>query len=86
MLGHALLYQKKYAEAEPLLIQGYEGLKAGEDRIPWLLAGHLVASAGEAVCELYESWGRPEEAAAWRSKLKGPDAGHPLPAHPESRR
>jgi hypothetical protein len=67
MLGYILLGQKKYAEAEPLLIQGYEGLKARKGQIPSLLADYLVALAGEAVGELYEAWGRPEEAAAWRS-------------------
>jgi hypothetical protein len=34
LLGGALLGQKKYAEAEPLLVHGYEGLKAREARIP----------------------------------------------------
>src|SRR5262249_35784207 len=30
LLGGSLLGQKKYAEAEPLLLKGYEGLKARE--------------------------------------------------------
>lgn len=34
MLGAALLGQKKYAEAEPLLVQGYEGLRRQEAAIP----------------------------------------------------
>ena len=34
LLGDSLLGQKKYAEAEPLLLSGYEGLKAREARIP----------------------------------------------------
>ena len=34
MLGGALLGQKKYAEAEPLLLAGYEGMKARADKIP----------------------------------------------------
>ena len=34
MLGAALLAQKKYAEAEPLLLAGYEGLKEREAMIP----------------------------------------------------
>ncbi len=32
MLGGALLGQKKYAEAEPLLLKGYEGMKSGRSR------------------------------------------------------
>jgi len=32
MLGASLAKQKRYAEAEPLLVKGYEGLKsAGQD-------------------------------------------------------
>ena len=34
MLGGALLGQKKYAEAEPLLLAGYEGMKQREAKIP----------------------------------------------------
>ena len=33
-LGGALLGQKKYADAEPLLLKGYEGLKAREATLP----------------------------------------------------
>jgi hypothetical protein len=34
LLGGALLGQKKYADAEPLLLAGYEGLKQREKTIP----------------------------------------------------
>src|SRR5207244_4122323 len=34
MLGESLLGQKKYADAEPLLVKGYEGMKAREKTIP----------------------------------------------------
>ncbi len=34
MLGGCLLGQKKYAEAEPLLVAGYEGSMQREDQIP----------------------------------------------------
>ena len=34
MLGGALLGQKKYADAEPLLKAGYEGMKARAEKIP----------------------------------------------------
>jgi serine/threonine protein kinase/tetratricopeptide (TPR) repeat protein len=76
LLGDSLLEQKKYAEAEPWVIRGYEGLKAHEDRIPPLLAGHLIAGAWDAVNDLYEEWGRPEKAAEWRSKTTRPVGGH----------
>jgi hypothetical protein len=34
LLGGALLGQKKYVEAEPLLVKGYAGLKTREKTIP----------------------------------------------------
>jgi len=34
MLGGALLGQKNYADAEPLLLAGYEGMKQQEKTIP----------------------------------------------------
>ena len=34
LLGSALLGQKKYADAEPLLLAGYDGLKKDEKAIP----------------------------------------------------
>ena len=34
LLGEALLDQKKFAEAEPLLLSGYEGMKQREGTIP----------------------------------------------------
>ena len=33
-MGATLLGQKKYAEAEPLLLAGYEGMKQREAKIP----------------------------------------------------
>jgi eukaryotic-like serine/threonine-protein kinase len=33
-LGGALLGHKRYADAEPLLLKGYEGMKQREDKIP----------------------------------------------------
>jgi len=34
LLGGALLGQKKYAEAEPQLLKGYEGMKNRKNTIP----------------------------------------------------
>jgi serine/threonine protein kinase/Flp pilus assembly protein TadD len=77
VLGGALLGQAKYAEAEPLLVQGYEGLKAREARIPQFVKVILM-EAGERVVALYEAWGKPDQATAWRAKL--PPASAELPA------
>jgi eukaryotic-like serine/threonine-protein kinase len=67
-LGVALAGQKKYAEAEPLILAGSEGLKAREDQIPAPAKGRLT-EAGERVVQLYENMGKPEQAALWRTKL-----------------
>jgi hypothetical protein len=77
MLGDALLGQGKHADAEPILVAGYEGMKARERQIPRLLARHHVAEALGRVVSLYESWGKPEQASQWRSRLA--PAGHAMP-------
>jgi hypothetical protein len=64
-----LLGQKKYAEAEPLLIQGYHGLKERESNLPKGSRTPLK-DAGEPLVRLYEVWGKPEKAAEWRQKLE----------------
>ena len=79
LLGVALLGQQRYAEAEPVLIGGYEDLKAREGQIPPLLAGHIIAGTWDAVKDLYDEWGRPEKAAEWRAKTTRPVGGHPTP-------
>jgi tetratricopeptide (TPR) repeat protein len=68
LLGGALQGQRRYAEAEPLIVQGYEGLKAREGTIP-PLARPRLPEAAERVVRLYEAWGQPEQAAAWKAKL-----------------
>jgi hypothetical protein len=71
LLGSTLLGQKRYAEAESLLVQGYEGIKAREGQIS-PPDRYRVAEASERIVQLYEAWGRPEKAAQWRAKLAGP--------------
>ena len=63
--------QEKYAEAEPLLLSGYEGMKARESRIPASKKVRLT-EAGERIVRLYEAWGKPEEAETWRARLATP--------------
>jgi serine/threonine protein kinase len=68
VLGHALLDQGRYAEAEPLLVAGYEGLKAREAKIPAVSKTHLLDAAKEVV-SLYEAWAKPERARSWAAKV-----------------
>jgi tetratricopeptide (TPR) repeat protein len=63
-LGHCLATQRRYAEAEPLLIEGFEGLKraAGE-------AYPRTRQVERWLVDLYENWGRPARAASYRAAL-----------------
>jgi tetratricopeptide (TPR) repeat protein len=70
MLGGALLGQKKYVEAEPLLLQGYEGLKQHENQIAEGYKEIRLGEAAERIVRLYEATNQPKKAAQWREKLK----------------
>jgi hypothetical protein len=72
MLGAALLGQAHQAEAEPLIVPGYEGLKARESRISMPQRSRL-REAAERVIRLYEEWNKPDQATAWKAKLGMPD-------------
>ncbi|WP_422931536.1 tetratricopeptide repeat protein [Singulisphaera sp. PoT] len=72
-LGAALTGLGRYADAEPLIVKGYEGLKAREGEIPPLFTRHRLAMASERAVRLYEAWGQPAKAAEWRTKV-GPRA------------
>jgi tetratricopeptide (TPR) repeat protein len=67
MLGDTLLEQKKFAEAEPLLISGYEGMKQREANI----RDHhkLFSETLGYLIQLYEATNRPDQAAEWEHKL-----------------
>ncbi len=68
MLGAALWGQQKHVEAEPLLIQGYEGMKQRETSVPPEGKARLT-EALERLVALYEATGQKDKAAAWRKKL-----------------
>jgi tetratricopeptide (TPR) repeat protein len=72
LLGGALLGQGRHAEAEPLLVAGYEGMKAREARIPVPKRSRLLEAA-ERVVHLYEAWNQPEKATAWKARLGMPN-------------
>ena len=64
LLGSCLTGERRFDEAEPLLLAGYETLRAkrGNERQETLRAASgLVA--------LYEAWGKPDKAAEWQKKL-----------------
>jgi serine/threonine protein kinase/tetratricopeptide (TPR) repeat protein len=70
MLGGVLLEQKKYAEAEPLLLAGYGGLKKRESQIPPEVKGWVLGDALERLVRLYDALGNKDKAAEWRKNLE----------------
>jgi tetratricopeptide (TPR) repeat protein len=71
LLGATLLGQKKYAEAEPLLLSGYNGMKERQERIPASEKQRLNETLQHLV-QLYEATGKLEEAAKWKRELAAP--------------
>jgi tetratricopeptide (TPR) repeat protein len=69
MLGGSLVGQAKFAEAEPLLIAGYEGLKRRESSMP-PGARIRVPEALQRLVDLYTATGQTEKADEWRAKLE----------------
>src|SRR5262249_14818772 len=60
VLGAALLGQKKYADAEPLLLQGYGGMKQLEHGMPEGERRRALTDAVERVVRFYEVTEQPE--------------------------
>jgi tetratricopeptide (TPR) repeat protein/predicted Ser/Thr protein kinase len=69
LLGAALEGQGKYEAAEPLLLSGYQGLVEEQASIPRANRS-VIAQAGERIRRLYQDWGKPGEAAAWRGQAR----------------
>jgi tetratricopeptide (TPR) repeat protein len=69
MLGGSLEGQRKYTEAEPLLISGYKGVRQREAAIP-LAERRALPEARERIVQLYENWEKPEKASEWRQRLR----------------
>ena len=73
----SLLGQQKYADAEPLLLAGYQGMKRLEATVP-PQGKHRLREAADRLAELYAAAGQPEQAARWRAEsgeLSGPAPG-----------
>ena len=68
MLGDSLARQQKFVEAEPLVLAGYEGMKAREFTIPMAVQNRL-AEAGARLIVLYDAWGKKDKADEWRKRL-----------------
>lgn len=59
-LGASLAAQNRWREAEPLLLEGYDGLVAARG------AEHALSrEAAARLAELYRAWGRADDAGTW---------------------
>ena len=68
LLGAARMGRGEYTAAEPMVVLGYEGMKARAATIPAPSKARLDEAAGRVV-RLYEAWGKPEKATEWKNKL-----------------
>jgi tetratricopeptide (TPR) repeat protein len=68
LLGAALAGQRKYAEAEPLLLDGYQGLTEHEENMSaW--DRRFVRQALDRLVQFYTDWAQPDKAVAWKQRL-----------------
>jgi len=64
ILGESLTQQKKYAEAEPLLLAAYENLQQREGSFP---SGFLIETTGR-LAEFYAATGQTQKADEWEKR------------------
>ena len=70
LLGASLSGQRKYADAEPFLLQGYEGLVQRQASMPpYFNAPRRITESLERLVQLYDAWDKPAPAAEWKQKL-----------------
>jgi hypothetical protein len=73
-----LAWQTKLLEAEPLLVEGYSGMKAREAKIA-PAAQPRLAEAIRRLVDLYTAWEKPDEAANWQKVLDKAKAETAIP-------
>lgn len=69
LLGGALLGQKKYDEAAPLLLEGYQGMKQREKAIP-PQGRDRIPEALDRLIEFYTVTKKPDEAKKYKAERK----------------
>jgi L-fucose isomerase-like protein len=69
-LGASLAGQKKYADAEPLLLQSGRGLQQRQASLPpYLNAQRRIPESLERLVQLYDALDKPAQAAEWKKKF-----------------
>jgi serine/threonine protein kinase/tetratricopeptide (TPR) repeat protein len=80
-LGAALVGQKKHADAEPLLLKGYEGMNQREKLIPPQVKNQRLSGAVDRLVELYTAANKPDEVKKWQAeRAKYPAAKETKPS------
>jgi serine/threonine protein kinase/tetratricopeptide (TPR) repeat protein len=79
LLGEALTGEKKYADAEPLLLDGYQGMKKNQEQLSGNRARKL-AKAAQRLVALYTAWPKPDLAAQWRGTVDSINKSSPTTA------
>jgi tetratricopeptide (TPR) repeat protein len=71
MLGASLSAQRKFEEAEPLLISGYNGMGSGRPSTNANMTSRFTREqAGEAILQFYADWGKPEKRSEWAERIR----------------
>ncbi len=70
LLGASLAGQGRYAEAEPLVRSGSDGLTARQATIPPPVR-YRMFDARDRVAALYKAWGKTDEVRAWDGRVAG---------------
>lgn len=70
LLGATLAAQKRFDEAEPVLLAACEGMKQ-KQAVASALYRPKLRKAWQQLIAMYESWGKPDLAAERRAELPG---------------
>jgi tetratricopeptide (TPR) repeat protein len=68
MLGASLLGQRKFSDAEPLLISGYSGMHERRAAIPAFSRTDLE-EASQNLLALYSDWHKKDKLTEWRARI-----------------
>jgi serine/threonine protein kinase len=70
LLGESLMGEKRWSESEPMLLDGYRGMRARAATIPNQGIQHL-RDAANRLAHFYEVTEKPDEVARWQEELSG---------------